>query len=63
MRIGDFSAFHGIRNEFGDAFKRRYLQDTGRTVDLKWLNLGGGTSDILARLIAPKLSAAIGLLR
>ena len=38
--------WEGVRVEFGDAFKRRYQADTGRRVDLKWLDVGGA-SDIL----------------
>ena len=38
--------WEGIRIEFGDAFQKHYRQETGRDVDLKWLDVGG-TSDIL----------------
>jgi len=38
--------WEGIRIEFGDAFRKHYQRETGRTVDLKWLDVGG-TSDIL----------------
>jgi len=38
--------WEGIRIEFGNAFQTHYKQETGRDVDLKWLDVGG-TSDIL----------------
>ena len=38
--------WEGVRKEFGEGFQRRYKQETGRTVDFKWLDVGG-TSDIL----------------
>ena len=38
--------WEGVRTEFGHAFKKRYQADTGRKVDLKWLDVGGA-SDIL----------------
>ena len=38
--------WEGIRIEFGEGFKARYKRETGRDVDLKWLDVGG-TSDIL----------------
>lgn len=38
--------WEGIRIEFDEAFREQYKQDTGRDVDLKWLDVGG-TSDIL----------------
>ena len=36
-----------IQNEFETAFKRAYLEDTGREVDVEWLDIGGGTPPIL----------------
>ena len=38
--------WEGIRIEFGDAFRTAYKKETGREVDLKWLDVGG-TSEIL----------------
>jgi ABC-type Fe3+ transport system substrate-binding protein len=38
--------WEGVRAEFGDGFKKSYQEETGREVDLKWLDVGG-TSDIL----------------
>ena len=38
--------WEGIRVEFGDAFQAQYQQETGRSVKLKWLDVGGA-SDIL----------------
>ena len=36
----------GIEDEFERAFKAHYLRETGRTVDLEWLDVGG-TSEVL----------------
>ena len=41
--------WEGVRFEFGEAFRRLYREETGRNVDLKWLDVGGG-SDILKYL-------------
>ncbi|HEY7713517.1 MAG TPA: extracellular solute-binding protein [Candidatus Binatia bacterium] len=38
--------WEGIRYEFERAFKARYQKDTGRTVDLEWVDVGG-TSETL----------------
>jgi iron(III) transport system substrate-binding protein len=38
--------WQGIRNEFTDAFKSHYKENTGRDVELQWLDVGGGGSDI-----------------
>lgn len=38
--------WEGIRIEFTEGFKKHYARETGRSVDLKWLDVGGG-SDIL----------------
>ena len=38
--------WEGIRIELGAGFARHYKRETGREVDLKWLDVGG-TSDIL----------------
>lgn len=38
--------WEGVRREFTDAFQKDYQAKTGRTVDLKWLDVGGA-SDIL----------------
>ncbi|MCK5739755.1 extracellular solute-binding protein [bacterium] len=38
--------WEGVKTEFGRAFEAHYLAKTGRTVDVKWLDIGG-TSDIL----------------
>jgi len=39
--------YSGIKDEFTEAFEAHYRDQTGRTVVLKWLDVGGGTSDIL----------------
>jgi len=36
-----------IQNEFSDAFEIYYQAETGRSVSLEWLDVGGGTSSIL----------------
>ena len=36
-----------IQIEFEAGFKRAYRADTGRKVDVEWLDIGGGTSSIL----------------
>lgn len=33
----------GIENEFGRAFKAHHLRETGRTVELEWLDVGGSS--------------------
>ena len=33
--------WEGIRIELDEAFREQYKQDTGRDVDLKWLDVGG----------------------
>jgi ABC-type Fe3+ transport system substrate-binding protein len=38
--------WQGIRNEFSEAFQQHYKAATGRDVDLQWLDVGGGGSDI-----------------
>jgi ABC-type Fe3+ transport system substrate-binding protein len=38
--------WQGIRIEFTEAFKADYKQSTGRDVELQWLDVGGGGSDI-----------------
>jgi ABC-type Fe3+ transport system substrate-binding protein len=38
--------WQGIRNEFSDAFKKDYKERTGRDVEMQWLDVGGGGSDI-----------------
>ena len=38
--------WEGVRTEFGNAFKRAHTRETGREVELKWLD-AGGASDIL----------------
>ena len=38
--------WEGVRYEFGRGFQARYRQDTGRQIELKWLDVGGA-SDIL----------------
>jgi ABC-type Fe3+ transport system substrate-binding protein len=38
--------WQGIRNEFTDAFRSHYRERTGRDVELQWLDVGGGGSDI-----------------
>lgn len=38
--------WEGVRYEFGQGFSQHYQQRTGRSVDLKWLDVGGA-SDIL----------------
>jgi ABC-type Fe3+ transport system substrate-binding protein len=38
--------WQGIRNEFSDAFRQDYKEKTGRDVELQWLDVGGGGSDI-----------------
>lgn len=38
--------WEGVRKEFTDAFQNHYRTNTGREVDLKWLDVGGA-SDIL----------------
>ena len=39
--------WQGIRLEFTDAFRRHYRETTGRDVELQWLDVGGGSSDIV----------------
>lgn len=39
--------WEGIEHEFTRAFQEAYRRQTGRTVELKWLDVGGGTSSIL----------------
>ena len=36
-----------IQNEFETGFMMAYREDTGREVDVEWLDVGGGTSSIL----------------
>ena len=38
--------WEGVKTEFGRAFEAHYLAETGRTVAVKWIDIGG-TSDIL----------------
>jgi len=38
--------WEGIKHEFERAFKVHYLRETGRTVDLEWLDVGG-SSEVL----------------
>jgi len=38
--------WEGIKNEFERAFKAQYLRETGRTVELEWMDVGG-TSEAL----------------
>jgi len=38
--------WQGIRNEFTDAFEAYYKETTSREVELQWLDVGGGGSDI-----------------
>src|SRR5438552_7066319 len=38
--------WEGIKNEFERAFKEQYLLETGRNVDLEWID-AGGTSEAL----------------
>ncbi len=38
--------WEGIKNEFEREFKEQYLRETGRTVDLEWMDVGG-TSEAL----------------
>jgi ABC-type Fe3+ transport system substrate-binding protein len=38
--------WEGIQREFETAFKSHYLRETGRTVDLEWMD-AGGTSEVL----------------
>jgi ABC-type Fe3+ transport system substrate-binding protein len=38
--------WQGIRNEFTDAFRKDYKERTGRDVELQWMDVGGGGSDI-----------------
>ena len=39
--------WQGIRLEFTDAFRRHYRETAGRDVELQWLDVGGGSSDII----------------
>ena len=39
--------WQGIRLEFTDAFRRHYRATAGRDVELQWLDVGGGSSDIV----------------
>ncbi len=39
--------WQGIRLEFTDAFQRHYRETAGRDVELQWLDVGGGSSDII----------------
>src|SRR5262249_52509893 len=38
--------WEGIQREFETAFKSHYLRETGRTVELEWMD-AGGTSEVL----------------
>src|SRR5262245_21381280 len=38
--------WEGIQREFEPGFKSHYLRETGRTVDLEWMD-AGGTSEVL----------------
>ena len=38
--------WEGIKNEFERAFKAQYLRETGRVVELEWMDVGG-TSEVL----------------
>ena len=38
--------WEGIQREFEAAFKSYYLRETGRTVELEWMD-AGGTSEVL----------------
>ena len=38
--------WEGIRYEFERAFKQRYQKDTGRTVELEWLDVGGSSETL-----------------
>lgn len=39
--------WEGIKSEFGREFQLFYREERGREVQLRWLDVGGGTSDIL----------------
>ena len=39
--------WQGMRLEFTDAFRRHYRETAGRDVELQWLDVGGGSSDII----------------
>jgi ABC-type Fe3+ transport system substrate-binding protein len=47
--------WEGIRHEFGTAFKDHYLRETGQTVEIQWLDVGGA-SEIL-RFLRSEFSA------
>jgi iron(III) transport system substrate-binding protein len=38
--------WEGIRYEFERAFKERYQSETGRTVELEWMNVGGSSETL-----------------
>ena len=38
--------WEGIRYEFERAFKRRYQSDTGRSVELEWMDVGGSSETL-----------------
>ncbi|MGH7812064.1 MAG: hypothetical protein ACREP5_17445, partial [Candidatus Binatia bacterium] len=38
--------WEGIKHEFERAFKAHYLRETGRTVELEWLDVGGTSETI-----------------
>ena len=58
--------WEGIKNEFERAFKSQYLRQTGRTVELEWMDVGG-TSEAMRFLRSefknkPAVSALISFL-
>src|SRR5688572_23815398 len=52
--------WEGIRYEFERAFKARYQRDTGRTVELEWIDVGG-TSETLRYLESEYKSKPAGI--
>ena len=38
--------WEGIRYEFERAFKTRYQRETGRTVELEWIDVGGSSETL-----------------
>lgn len=53
--------WEGIKSEFGREFRRFYRERSGKEVTLRWLDVGGGTSDILKFLRAQYKSSPNGI--
>jgi len=49
----------GIKEEFGRAFEKKCLEETGRRVHIEWLDVGGGTGD-MKRYLESQFAASGG---